>query len=78
MIERFMLNEELEEKVGEITGIDYTGMLKVEDIENMIKDLITEYHRLEEKIDDLQQELRSNPVEISPYEEYDINEKDFH
>lgn len=49
MIERFMLNEELVDKIFEITGIDYSGMLKVNDLENIINDLIYEYHILEEK-----------------------------
>lgn len=79
MIQRFMLNEELEEKVGEITGVDYTGMLNVKDIENIIKDLITEYNRLEEKIDDLKQDLEDNytPKHIDPYEEYGVSRSDF-
>lgn len=80
MIERFMLNEELEEKVGKITGVDYTGMLNVKDIENIIKDLITEYDRLEEKFDDLKENVDNNYEEkkIDPYEEYGINPKDFY
>ena len=76
MIGRFMLNEELEDKVGDITGVDYSGMLKVEDIENIIKDLVTEYHNLEEQFEDYKQEQRQEPFEH--YEEYDINPNDFH
>ena len=49
---KIRLNEELEKKVVEITGVDYTGELSLEDIENMIKDLVCEYHRLEEKLED--------------------------
>lgn len=49
---KIRLNEELEKKVVEITGVDYTGELSLEDIEKMIKDLICEYHRLEEKLED--------------------------
>lgn len=49
---KIRLNEELEKKVVEITGVDYTGKLSLEDIENMIKDLVCEYHRLEEKLED--------------------------
>lgn len=49
---KIRLNEELEKKVVEITEVDYTGELSLEDIENMIKDLVCEYHRLEEKLED--------------------------
>lgn len=79
MIERFMLNEELEEKVGEITGVDYTGMLNVEDIENIIKDLITEYNVLKEQIEDIKQDRDNNytPKHIDPYEEYGVSRNDF-
>lgn len=80
MIERFMLNEELEDKVGDITGVDYSGMLKVEDIENIIKDLVTEYHNLEEQFENYKQEQREreNQEPFNPYEDYDINPNDFH
>lgn len=74
MIERFMLNEELENKVGDITGVDYSGMLKVEDIENIIKDLVTEYHNLEEQFE----EYKKEEEPFDPYEDYDINPNDFH
>ena len=49
---KIRLNEELEKKVVEITGVDYTGELELKNIENMIKDLVCEYHRPEEKQED--------------------------
>lgn len=76
MIERFMLNEELEDKVGEITGVDYSGMLRVTDIENMIKDLISEYHKLEEEYEDYKETQNQEP--FNPYDEFDVHERDFH
>jgi len=76
MIERFMLSEELEDKVGEITGVDYSGMLKVEDIENMIKDLICEYHKLEEEYEEYKEIQNQEP--FNPYDEFDVHERDFH
>lgn len=57
MIERFMLNEELVDKIFEITGIDYSQMLKVEDLENIIKDLICEYHIMEEKYENEEESI---------------------
>ena len=76
MIERFMLSEELEDKVGEITGVDYSGMLNVADIESMIKDLICEYHKLEEEYEEYKEIQNQEP--FNPYDEYDVHEKDFH
>ena len=52
MIERFMLDEKIVKDLLEITGADYSNMLKVEDLETIIKDLICEYHILEERIAD--------------------------
>lgn len=75
MIERFMLNEELEERVCEITSVDYTGMLTVEDITNIIKDLIVEYDRVKEEFDDYKEQQDQEP--FNPYDEFDINPKDF-
>lgn len=76
MIERFMLNEEMEENIIKITGVDYTGMLKLEDIGNIIKDLISEYHKLEEEFEDYKENQQQEP--FNPYDEYDVSEKDFH
>lgn len=49
---KIRLNEDLEKKVVEITGVDYTGELELEDIENLIEDLIYNYHILEEKLEE--------------------------
>lgn len=80
MIERFMLTEELESNVIKITGVDYTGMLTLKDIHNIIKDLVCEYHRLEEKFDDYKEHCKECHQEkkINYYEEYGIDENDFH
>lgn len=80
MINRYMLSEELEEKVIEITDVDYRGMLTVEDIQNIIKDLICEYNRLKEKYEDLEEDLRQNykPIDIDYYDYYGVSERDFH
>lgn len=54
---KIVLDEELEQKVRKITGIDYTGKLSLDNIENIIKDLICEYHRLEEKLEEMEYKL---------------------
>ena len=80
MIERFMLSEELEDKVGEITGVDYSGMLKFEDIENLIKDLVCEYHNKEYELEEKEEFCNEYHVsrDIDYYDEYGISEHDFH
>lgn len=80
MINRFMLSEELEKKVIKITEVDYTGMLTIEDIENIIKDLIHEYNRLKEKYDDLEEDLKENYElkKIDYYDYYGVSKEDFY
>lgn len=79
MIERFMLTEELESNVIKITGVDYTGMLTLKDIHNIIKDLVCEYHRLEEELEDAKEHCKEHHQErkIDYYDEYGISERDF-
>ena len=55
---KIRLNPELEKKVVDITGVDYTGELELEDIENLIEDLIYNYHILEEKLEEEEQDER--------------------
>ena len=45
----------------------------------MIEDLIVEYHRKEEQLEDLKQDLEDNyvPRRIDPYEEYGVSRNDF-
>lgn len=62
---KIRLNEELEKKVVEITGVDYTGDLQLYDIETLIEDLIYEYHKKEEELEDLEQNIEDNYERIS-------------
>lgn len=74
-----------DEKLKEITKItmgDYEAKLNYipsENIINIIDDLLSEIHRLEEKNQDLEQEIENNYElkEVNPYEEYGISERDF-
>ena len=61
---KIRLNEELEKKVVEITGVDYTGDLQLYDIETLIEDLIYEYHKKEEELEDLEQNVEDNYKQI--------------
>lgn len=75
----FLLKKELIDKIVEITGVDYYGKLDLEDIINIIKDLITEYHNLEEKLEEKEEYCREHhkEKEINPYDEFGISESDF-
>lgn len=66
MKQEFKIKNELLQKVIEITDVDYTGTLELKDIENIIKDLITEYHKKEEELEDLKENVKEN-YEPIPY-----------
>lgn len=70
-------------KAEDITGTDYdtfAGMLPADSIEPMIKDLIYEVHRLEEKVKDMEQDIENNyeVKNVDPYLEYGVSERDFY
>lgn len=76
------MDEEKLKQIQEITCTDYEaklGYLPVESLNDIIDDLILEVHRLEEKIEDMQQDIENNYElkNINPYEEYGISERDF-
>lgn len=75
---KYELNErELEyiNQLKEITLTDYEvkgNQIPIENFIPMVEDLLTEYHNLEEKYNDLKQEMYENykPSESDPYELY--------
>ena len=82
------IKKELYMRISSLTGTDYDGVianqeeyyLENETILAMIKDLIFEIGFKEEKIEDLENDIRNNYVakKIDPYVEYGISERDFH
>lgn len=69
-------------QVEEITSTDYdtfAGMLPSESIEPMIRDLICEVHKLEEKVSDMERDIENNyeVKNIDPYEELGLSRGDF-
>lgn len=74
-----------EKKVKELQSYTITDyevkneLMPVECINNIIEDALHEIHNLEEKIEDLEQDIENNYElkNINPYVEYGINEKDF-
>ena len=67
-------------KVEEITDVDYElkDFIPEDTLVTMIEDLVNEYYVLEEKYNDLQQDMEENYVFNSknPYNEYDLT-RDF-
>lgn len=55
------LNEELLNKVAEITMTRYDG----DDIESIIEDLVCYYHNLEEEFEDYKQNVQDNYKQIN-------------
>lgn len=82
------IQKELYMRISSLTGIDYEGVIvnqeeyyfENETIIVMIKDLIYEIGFKEEKIEDLEKDIRDNYVakNIDPYVEYGLSEKDFY
>lgn len=82
------IKKELYMRISSLTGTDYDGVianqeeyyLENETIIAMIKDLIFEIGFKEEKIEDLENDIRNNYVakKIDPYYEYGVSERDFH
>lgn len=82
------IERELYMRISSLTGTDYSGIvlnedsffIEEEDIKSMIKDLIFEIGFKDEKIEDLENDIRNNYVakKIDPYYEYGVSERDFH
>ena len=67
------LKQDLIDKIEEITCTDYErkgDYITAENIENMIKDLLYEIDRLNEKIEDMENDIRDNYRPISNEEMY--------
>ena len=72
-------------KVSEITGVDYDGKewhqdLTPETLIEALKDMICEYHRIEEELEEHKKHCEEFHEEkkIDPYDYYGVSEKDFH
>lgn len=80
-------NYEILEKASKITVTDYDikwfdaenidGYIDNDSIISMIEDLICEVGRLEERIDDLEQDIEDNYKPIPIAEQLGISDKDF-
>lgn len=69
-------------EISDITGVDYelvNNMIQVEGLVEALKDLLAEYHKKEEDIEDLQNNIENNYElkTIDPYEEYGVSEREF-
>lgn len=83
------ISKELYQRISELTGVDYEGIVVNEDefyieeenIKIMFKDLLWERDKTEERLtDELEHEIqnrRDNYKPISPYEMYGVSERDF-
>lgn len=81
----YMLNEDelkMMQEVSDITRTDYniTGrVIPVDSLVCAIEELLTELHKKESDISDLQNDIVNNyeVKNINPFEEYGVSEKDF-
>lgn len=68
-------------QVEEITDVDYelNDYIPEDTLVTMIEDLVNEYYVLEEKYEDLKEDMEENYVfnNKNPYNEYGLNERNF-
>lgn len=80
------ISKELYKRISNLTNTDYEGIVLSEDlfyvdpevVVAMFEDMFCEIDSLEEKIEDMEQDIRDNYKPISPYEMYGVSERDFH
>lgn len=80
------ISKELYMRISNLTNTDYEGIVLSDDlfyvepevIESMFEDMFCEIDSLEEKIEDMEQDIRDNYKPISPYEMYGVSERDFY
>lgn len=70
------------EKISEVTGVDYElkgNLVPVDSLIYALKDMLYEYHSLQEKLKDLEQDIEDNyePKKIDPYDFYGVSRNDF-
>lgn len=76
------LTDEKIKEIEELTSTDYEfvdNVLPLESVEPLIDDLLTEIHKLQSKVKDLENDIENNYElkRIDPYEEYGVSERDF-
>lgn len=78
------IDKKIFEDVTKITGgcdvtTEYDGYVYIEDeyIDSLLEDLVTEYHRKEEELEDEIQQRKDFYTPKSPYDVYGVNERDF-
>lgn len=75
------LDKDILKRIQGITLTEYTkegSFLPVESVTDIIADLILEIDRLEEKIEDIEQDREDNYKPISYAEQVGYNERDFY
>ncbi len=76
------LTDEKIKEIEDLTITDYEfadNILPLENVESLIDDLLTEIHKLQSKVKDLENDIDNNYElkRIDPYEEYGVSERDF-
>lgn len=74
------VEKKLYERVSEITTTDYkieNDRIEVDTLLGMIEDLISEYDRVEEELNDIQNDMEENYQRISIVDQYDVSDRDF-
>ena len=80
------ISKKIYDRISDLTSTDYGAKILDEEyyyideygVESMFEDLFCEIDSLEEKIEDMEDNIRDNYRPISPYEMYGVSERDFH
>lgn len=71
-------DDKIIKRAEEIVGYNETDYYTIEDLLGIIDELVFEIHRLEEKIEDREQDIEDNYRRIDVAEQYDISDNMFH
>lgn len=74
---------EIFNRISNITDVDYeikNNMIEVDTLIYALKDMLYEYHKVEEERDDLEKDINDNyePKHFDPYDYYGVSRHDFY
>lgn len=72
------LEQDLLERINKITYTKFTEPITEDDVISIIEELVGEYENLQDKHNDLEQQIEDNYRPIPVAEQYGISDKDFY
>lgn len=72
------LEQDLLERINKITYTKFTEPITEDDVISIVEELVGEYENLQDKYNDLEQQIEDNYRPIPAAEQYGISDKDFY